>query len=192
MALIGRRYGDALVDRAVIIGENNISGFLEQELHVTMASFHFGAWEYLPQLFSRRGCRVNLVVGVQRARKLARMLLKMRRSNQVRLARSLRESMRSLGRSGISGFMLDNTSRGRRVWPVQDSICFGMPGYPFKLDSGLAPAFAFFARGRLHVRVYEKGNESGALKALLEQVKLRPEEWIFWGKAGAVRPITDD
>jgi hypothetical protein len=66
-----------------------------------------------------------------------------------------------------------------------------LPDIGFKLAArdgeGLVPAFASLQRGRVRVDVYPPGDENAAARALLEQVRKRPDEWVWWGKAGAIR-----
>jgi lauroyl/myristoyl acyltransferase len=190
MARVGSRTGDALVDRAMVCGENLTYQVLERELHATMASFHFGLWEYLPQVFSRSGCRVTLAVGEQRDRALGRQLSSLRRSGGVSMARGIRQTIRAGGEPSITGFMLDNTSQGTQVWTECDGVKLRLPDIGFKLAARegrrLVPAFARLQNGRVRVDVYPPGDEHAAACALLEQVRQHPEEWVWWGKAGAI------
>ncbi len=222
MTQIGRRLGGLLVDRAIIVGENNIRAILEQDLHAAMASFHFGAWEFLPRAFARFGRQVTVVTGIQRQAKLAWMLDDMRQTRGVRIAHTLLDLARMAHQPQIVGFMLDNTSRVQRVWPESGTVRFGMPGLPFRLQTAvgrsrcttkerqgdreveqchfqeersargrLVPVFAYLSQGKLRVVAYPPGDERNALEALLAQVRARPEEWVFWGKAGAVQTTAD-
>jgi lauroyl/myristoyl acyltransferase len=190
MARMGSRSGDALIDRAIVCGENLTCKVLERELHATMASFHFGLWEYLPRVFSRSGCRVTLAVGEQRDPTLARRLLRLRRSGGVTMAKGIRRAIKARDRSSITGFMLDNTSQGTQTWTECDGVRMRLPDIGFKLaarEGGrLVPAFARLQRGRVRVDVYPPGDERAAARALLEQVRQHPEEWVWWGKAGAI------
>ena len=190
MARVGSRTGDALIDRAMVCGENLTDCALERELHATMASFHFGLWEYLPQVFSRSGCRVTLAVGEQRDPALGRQVSKLRRSRGVTMARGIRQAIKARDESSITGFMLDNTSQGTQTWTEWGGVKVRLPDIGFKLaarrGSGLVPAFARLERGRMRVDVYQPGNEQAAARALLEQVRQHPEEWVWWGKAGAI------
>ena len=190
MARVGSRKGDALVDRAIVCGENLTDCPLERELHATMASFHFGLWEYLPQVFSRSGCRVTLAVGEQRDPALGRQVSKLRRSRGVTTAGGIRQAIKARDESSITGFMLDNTSQGTQTWTEWGGVKVRLPDIGFKLaarrGSGLVPAFARLERGRMRVDVYQPGNEQAAARALLEQVRQHPEEWVWWGKAGAI------
>ncbi len=190
MAKVGSRSGDALIDRATVCGENLTDQVLERELHVTMASFHFGLWEYLPQVFSRSGCRVVLAVGEQRDSALGRQLLHVRRSGGVTIAKGLKQAIRAGDGSSITGFMLDNTSRGTQTWAECDGVRMRLPDIGFKLAAreggSLVPAFARLQSGRMRVDVCPPGNEQAAVRALLEQVRQHPEEWVWWGKAGAI------
>jgi len=191
MTRVGSRTGDALVDRARVCGKNLIRDMLERELHVAMASFHFGLWEYLPRLFSRGGRRVTLAVGAQKDPSLGRQVSRLRESGGVTVARGVRQVLRSGTGASITGFMLDNTSQGNQTWTECDGVRVRLPDIGFKLaarQSGqLTPAFARLERGRMQVDVYEPGDEQAAARALLEQVRQHPEEWVWWGKAGAIQ-----
>jgi len=191
MARIGSRAGDALVDRAAVYGENLSHRALERELHATMASFHFGLWEYLPRVFGRGGCRVWLAVGEQRDRVLGKQLSCLRRSRDVRVAKGLREAIRAGNESSITGFMLDNTRQGTQTWAEHGGVRMRLPDIGFKLAARrggrLTPAFARLQRGRVRVDVYPPGDEKAAVGALFEQVRQYPEEWVWWGKAGAIQ-----
>lgn len=190
MAKLGSRTGEALVDRATVCGENLTHELLERELQATMASFHFGLWEYLPQVFRRNGYRVTLAVGKQRDPRLAKQLSGMRRFGGVTLARGIRQAIRNDARPSITGFMLDNTTQGTQTWTECDGVRMRLPDVGFKLaarrGSRLTPAFARLQRGRLRVDLYPPGDEQAAVHALLEQVRRHPEEWVWWGKAGAI------
>jgi len=191
MAKVGSRSGDALIDRARVRGENLTSQVLERELHATMASFHFGLWEYLPQVFSHSGFRVTLAVGEQRDPALGMQLSYLRRSGGVTMARGIRQAIKAGAQSSITGFMLDNTSQGTQTWTECDGVRIRLPDIGFRLAArdggGLVPVFARLQHGRARVDVYPPGDEQAAACALLEQVREHPEEWVWWGKAGAIQ-----
>ncbi len=190
MARIGGRTGDAIIDRAMVCEENLTRHSLERELHVAMASFHFGLWEYLPQVFSRSGCRVSLAVGEQRDPALGRQVSALRRSGGVSVAKGLRQAIKPGNGPSITGFMLDNTSQGTQVWTECDGVRARLPDIGFRIAARkggrVAPAFARLDRGRMRVDVYAAGDERTAVRALLDQVRRHPEEWVWWGKAGAI------
>jgi lauroyl/myristoyl acyltransferase len=89
--------------------------------------------------------------------------------------------------------MLDNTSQGRQVWVLIGGIELRLPELAFsaarRSGSGVVPAFARMERGRLRVDVAPSGDAHSAARALLAQVRAHPEEWVWWGKAGAVREV---
>ena len=190
MASIGTRRGQHVIDKTVVCGDNHWWLQLEQELHAVMASFHFGAWEFLPQVIARLGVPVGLGVGAQRDAKLQQQLRRFRTGTAVRVERGLLSIRREMEQTGVTGFMLDNTSRGRRTVVTVDDVNFALPNLPFRIarsrGMGLAPAFCRFGHGRVRVRVYPPGDEEGAVRALLREVRAHPEEWVFWAKAGAV------
>jgi lauroyl/myristoyl acyltransferase len=191
MAKLGRSTGDALIDRAVVCGENLTDHQLERELHAAMASFHFGLWEYLPQVFNRSGRRVRLAVGEQRDPAFGVQVSALRRSRGVSLANGIRQAIRTGEGPSITGFMLDNTSQGAQTWAECDGVKVRLPNIGFRLavrkGGRLAPAFARLSRGCMRVDVYPAGDEQAAVCALLEQVRQHPEEWVWWGKAGAIQ-----
>lgn len=190
MARVGTRNGDALVDRARVCGENLSHHALERELHAAMASFHFGLWEYLPRVFSRGGRRVTLAIGEQRDPTFGRQLSRLRRGGRVTIVKGIRQAVKAGCGSSITGFMLDNTSQGTQVWIECDGVRMRLPDIGFKLAARkggrLTPAFARLDRGRMRVDVYPAGDEQVAAQALLDQVRQHPEEWVWWGKAGAI------
>ncbi len=190
MASVGTRLGNSIVDSAVVCSENSSDLLVERELHMVMASFHYGAWEFLPRVFARLGFSVRLAVGSQRDTRLNGLLGEARRARRVGIARGIREVVAGLRLPGVTGFMLDNTRQGRRRRVELDSCRVSMPDLPFRLAErmrkGVVPAFAFFRQGRLRVNVHRAGDGRQTAQALVEQVRARPEEWIFWGKAGAI------
>jgi len=109
----------------------------------------------------------------------------------VSMAKSIRQAIKARDRSSITGFMLDNTSQGTQTWTECDGVRVRLPEIGFKLAArdggGLVPAFARLQCGRVRVDVYPPGDEHAAARALLEQVRQHPEEWVWWGKAGAIQ-----
>lgn len=191
MTRIGTRTGDGIVDSAEVCGDNLIQSRLEQELHSVMASFHFGVWEFLPQVFSGQELPVRLAVGSQRDSALRGRVERLRRGRGVKLVRSLKEVMESLDRPGITGFMLDNTNQGSQQWVIVDGVRLRMPALPFRLaeraGTKVIPMFARLDRGRLRIDAGAAGDQEAAAASILGQVRAHPEEWIWWGKGGSVR-----
>jgi len=97
---------------------------------------------------------------------------------------------RRMGRGGLTGFMLDNTSRGRQEWFESGGVSMCLPVAGFRLAAragvGLAVIIGHLEHGRLRVEVRSVTDESATLAFLLEAVRRRPEDWVFWDKAGAV------
>lgn len=191
MSHIGRGSEDKIVDTAAIRPDNIADEILERKLHVTMSSFHFGLWEYLPQVFASRAVPVRLVTGRQREPALEKQLVAIRTSHGASVVQSTRGLVRTLPAPGISGFMLYNTSQGSQQWVRVDRVCLRVPSLPFRLaqrrGAAVTAMFARLENGRLRVEACEPGDARAAARALLEQVRRHPEEWVFWGKAGAVR-----
>lgn len=207
MVKIGTKFADELVDRGQIYWENRIeSRVVKQKETTLMAAFHFGLWELLPQLFVRRLGNVEVLVSEQRNRMLNFFLQRLRKSNEVSLVFQITHLLRQRSKTGITGFMLDNTSQGRQFWvelpsPVAGNrVRFRLPTAPFQIarywasrsvgrEKSVVPVFGYLWRGRFVVRVFPAGDEVNALQALLTMVRKMPEEWIFWGKSGAVQEV---
>ena len=106
------------------------------------------------------------------------------------MAKGIRQAIKARHRSSITGFMLDNTRQGPQAWTECDGVRVRLPDVGFKLAARegrrLSPAFARLQRGRVRVDVYPPGDEQAAARALLEQVRKHPDEWVWWGKAGAI------
>ena len=190
LALMARSTGSAgqiFVDSACICGDNSWQLFLERDLHTVMASFHFGAWEYLPRVFRRQSPGVRVVTGRQRSRALDAVLTESRQEPKVKVVQTGEELLGGLEGPGITGFMLDNTSQGRRTRVECERFDMAIPNAAFRLGRPVFPMFAWFEGKGLKVRAFPPGDERAAVDALLTMVRERPEEWVFWGKAGAVR-----
>ncbi len=188
MARLGTRPIDTMIDTARVYSHNQTPESLERKLHTTMASFHYGLWELLPGWFARQGSPVQLVVGSQRGRVFARLVERLRGGTGVSVKPGLRAARARQSQPGVTGLMLDNTSRGGAVWAAACGVRLRMPALAFRLGQGtLQTAFARLERGRLRVDVCPAGDESVAAAALVERVRERPEEWVFWGKGGALQ-----
>ncbi|MBM3315595.1 hypothetical protein FJY71_07130, partial [candidate division WOR-3 bacterium] len=94
MAAVGTRRGEEMVDRAELRADNTTRLILEQDLHTSMMSFHFGLWELLPQVFARAGWSVGLVTGEQPDTFVARVAGRVRRSRGVKRAGNARAALR--------------------------------------------------------------------------------------------------
>jgi len=152
-----------------------------------MVSFHFGAWEYLPRVFRCQSPKVRVVTGRQRSRALDAVLTESRQESKVKVVQTGEELLDGLGAPGITGFMLDNTSRGKRTRVACERFDMEISSAAFRLGRPVFPMFAWFEGKGLKVRAFPPGDEKAAVSALLTMVRERPEEWVFWGKAGAVR-----
>jgi len=190
MARVGTRQTDAIIDRAMVYADNGIRRFLERNVHTAMVCFHYGLWELLPKVFARRGLDVGVAAARQRDRRLAAALSRLRRLDSVEEAADPVALARRMRRPGLTGFMLDNTGRGRQEWSEAGGVCMRLPVTGFRLAARAGAKVAliagFIEQGRLRVHISSAPNEAAALARFVEIVRRRPEEWVFWGKAGAL------
>lgn len=190
MAGIGTRRTAGLIDRATICADNLARQILERELHISMASLHFGVWEMLPQVFASKGTCVAVVTGRQRDRGLRAQLRRIRSHSGVVELCGLRAVLDQLAAPGLVGFMLDNTNRGQQGQLAIGGLRMRVPLLAFQLAERaglkLLPVVGRLVRGRLWVHVGNPGSREEVVTQLLEQVRNAPEEWVLWAKAGAL------
>lgn len=190
MAQIGTRKSFELIDRAVIYAENN-------NVHVQpriMVSYHWGLWEFLPSVFAKNGIDVAVVVSRQRNALVEKILDTIRTATAgIKIVSSKggsRTALAAIHHSFLIGFALDNTSQGKQKWIEAEGIAMRLPVLPFQLgrqSQGTTPVFCYLENGRLKVNIFPPGDEANALRTLLKMVRHHPEEWVFWGKAGALK-----
>ncbi len=189
MARLDQRRYNTIIDKPMIYTDNIYRSVLVRELHTAIVSFHFGLWECLPRAFARQGYAIALVVGRQRDRLVAKKVDAIRQTKTIRLV-SLRQALSRLSSPGLTGFVLDNTSRGKTLWACSGNVRMRLPAIPFELARRkglkLRPAFARLERGRLRIDLGPTGTEDDVLSSLLHEVRKNPAEWVFWGKTGAL------
>ncbi len=192
MAKLGTPTGDKLIDSAVIYRENIDDGSVQTggQSACIMASFHFGVWEFLPGIYRCHGQDVAVIADDMRDTRFNLRVKRLRSKAGVKVINRTRMLFERLRRPGITGFMLDNTARGKRIQVVLDGVTFRIPALPFAFERrcgcGVIPVFCYWDHGRLRVRVFEPKGPEGCIRALLKMVRERPAEWILWGKAGAI------
>lgn len=192
MAKIGTRLAEKLIDSVRIYQENinDDKKYSVHKFHTIMASFHFGLWEFLPQVYSRYSQDVALITGNMKDRPLNRIIARIRGSSGVRMVSEVRVLLNRIKRAGITGFMLDNTGRGKQIKICTQGLNFRLPTLAFSMSqrngTGVVPLFGYWDRGRLVVRVFPSQDPEGCVRVLLKMVRERPTEWIFWGKSGAI------
>jgi lauroyl/myristoyl acyltransferase len=180
--------GHDLLDNAEIRGENILERIMLGGCRVVVLSMHFGLWEYLPWLFARLGHEVTVGQGDVRDVALRRLVKQVRSNHHVTMTDSLLKLRLSVRNRRLVGFVLDNTSRTRRL--VCDALGLGMKllRTPFVLArlerAVLVPILAAEQDGRLRVEIHEPVRSVREFGLLVRRkIRERPEEWVFWGKA---------
>ncbi|MEO0073488.1 MAG: hypothetical protein ABIK43_02345 [candidate division WOR-3 bacterium] len=190
MAGIGTRRCDQLIDRAEVRCDNSTRCLLEQELQIAMFSCHFGLWEFLPLVFARAGYTIGVLTGKQGDRTLSQVVPRLRGQRNIRLLSHYDDVWRCLRGCTIIGFLVDNTRRGGQSWISVDGLHIRVPQVGFRLAKQnqmfMVPVWGFLERGRLRVCVGRSGEGTDVVAQLLDQVRRRPQEWILWGKNGAL------
>lgn len=190
MASLGTRRCDELIDRAEVRCDNSTLRVLEQELHIGMFSCHFGLWELLPPVFARAGYIVGVLTGEQGDRVLAAITRRLRSGQNIKLLRSSADILYHSRNCRILGFLIDNTRRGGQRSIRVGELSFRVPQFGFRVVKRshrvMVPVWAYLEKGRLRVGVGRAGEPAEVLAQLLEQVRRRPQDWVFWAKDGAL------
>lgn len=191
MARIGTRKGFELIDRVVIYAENNQCLMSNTQPHI-MVSYHFGLWEFLPHIFATQKALVVVVVSRQRNPLVEKSLHTIRTSTPgIKIVTNMKSLYAAYSHhpSSLLGFVLDNTGQGKQMCLEAEGIVMRVPALPFQLGryfKGTIPVFSYLENGRLTVKIFPPGDGANALRALIHLVRQHPEEWVFWGKAGAL------
>jgi|UniRef100_A0A7V3PUS5 lauroyl/myristoyl acyltransferase len=191
MTKIGTSIGDKLIDNMRVYREN-ITDEIEQlgQRHYVMVSFHFGVWEFLPGIYRNYGNDVAVMTGVMKDNLLHRIIKRIRCSSGVNVIGDVRMLLKRLQQAGITGFMLDNTTRGNQITVRIQKLNIRFPAAAFSMSRrigiGVIPVFCYLDKGCLTVRVFSPQDPNGCFRILLKMISERPAEWIFWGKSGAI------
>ncbi len=183
------------LDKAVIYGENILCKKMVSNQNAVVVSFHYGLWEYLPQIFKKLGYETNIGVGIQNDKNLATEFDNLRKHNGVKILNKISEMKNCFKQSTyhvanlqkrLLGFVLDNTSKTQGIWLNEPWEGFSILRTPFVLAKlGNIPIFSMFCynqNDKIIVDV-EEVNDTNELGARLKSyIKQNPEEWVFWGK----------
>ncbi len=180
MLEIGKRADKKILDRVEIKGENILMQAYKQGRGVVVVSLHFGPWEFLPPFFARKGYSVAVAAQPQRDVWLDDQLQKIRSSQPVIVTNRVSEMKEALRNGSLLGFLIDNSSKTRRIaadWVLPD---FKVLRTPFALAAAMhAPILPMVVYKHGLRPVVEIGEDLGLLKNALTRY---PKEWVFFGK----------
>jgi lauroyl/myristoyl acyltransferase len=180
MLEIGNPNDEKILDRVEIKGENNLMAAYKKGRGVVVVSLHFGPWEFLPQLFARKGYPVAIAAQPQRNGWLGLQLLKIRQSRPITVTDRIAEMKHALKTGALLGFLLDNSSKTRKLetgwlWPG-----FRVLRTPFALSAIMkSPIVPMVVHNRGLTPVVEIGTDFDFFKNMLTHY---PEEWVFFDK----------
>ncbi len=163
-----------------------------------VVSFHFGPWELLPQIFSRKGYQILLNVQNQKDERLNYYLIKKRSNNNnihlIYSLKSLTDKLKMSIPSSILGFVLDNTNTTDGCGMLTD-LSEGIKNkIPLVLSRRyllpIGPMFIYTEGNRIKVLVGETIMPNLSQDQIRENItqqflpllKSKPEQWVFWGK----------
>lgn len=195
MLQIGKK--NKTLDKTVIYGENIMCKVMGSNQNAIVVSFHYGLWEYLPQIFQKHGFETNIGIGVQPDKNLAIEFDNLRKNNGVKILNTVSEmknclkqstSYTSSSRKKLLGFVLDNTSKTQGLMLDKPWSGFSVLRTPFVLaKSTSAPILSMFCYnqdGKIIVDIQEVKSSIELGNQLHCYVRKNPAEWLFWGKNG--------
>ena len=190
MSQIGKN--KKILDKTQFYGENILSKVMKSNQSAIVVSFHYGLWEYLPQIFKKLGYDTYIGIEEQRDQNLAIELNKLRNSNGVKVIKTI-SNMKNVLKSNNSekpkqllGFVLDNTSKNRSIRIDEPWQGFSILRTPFVLAKSarvpMLSMFCYHKNAKIIVDIDEVKNQSELGNRLQSYLKKNPEDWIFWGK----------
>jgi len=190
MLQIGK--SNKILDKTVIYGENILCKVMESNQSAVVVSFHYGLWEYLPQIFQKLGYDTNIGIGVQHDKSLAEEFDKLRNYNEVKTLKTVSEMKNILNvnnssnRKKLLGFVLDNTNKTRCINLNEPWKGFSVLRTPFVLaKSARVPILSMYCYsqdGRIIVDIQEVKSSIELGNQLYCYIRKNPAEWLFWGK----------
>lgn len=186
------------LDKTVIYGENIMCKVMGSNQNAIIVSFHYGLWEYLPQIFQKLGYETHIGIGVQPDKNLANEFDKLRNNNGIKTLNTVSEMKNCLKqttgqasslRKRLLGFVLDNTSKTQGLFLDKPWSRFSVLRTPFVLAKSTgAPIISMFCYeqdDRIIVDIQEVRSSIELGNQLLNYIRKNPAEWLFWGKNGS-------
>ena len=181
-----------ILDKTQIYGENILCNLTENNRKAVIVSFHYGLWEFLPQIFQKLGYEISISIGTQRNQNLAYQLYEFRNRNGVKIVETISE-MRDTLKSNVSsnrkkllGFVLDNTNKTRGLSLNKPWTGFTVLRTPFILAKStktpILAMFCYIQNNNIVVDIDEINNPQEMGNLLWSYIEKNPEEWVFWGK----------
>jgi KDO2-lipid IV(A) lauroyltransferase len=192
-------------------GEENLRAALAKGRGVVLLTAHFGNWEYSGAIIASRGFPMNVIARQQRDNRTTRLINGLRETAGMRVleARNADSSqiMKCLRRNEIVAILVDqhagqnglfvdffgrpaSTHRGAALFALRTkSPVITMVQYREKDDTHvtrLGEELALVSTG--NVRRDVASNTAGFTKFVEEQVRLRPEMWLWMHDRWRSRP----
>ena len=190
MSQIGKN--EKILDKTQFYGENNLSKVMKSNQSAIVVSFHYGLWEYLPQIFKKLGYETYIGIGEQRDRNLAVELNKLRNNNGVKTIKTISDMKSILKNDNLGkpkkllGFVLDNTSKTRSLMIDEPWQGFSILRTPFVLAKSenvpMLSMFCYQKQDKIIIDIDEVKYQCEIGNRLQSYLKKNPADWIFWGK----------
>jgi lauroyl/myristoyl acyltransferase len=183
------------LDKTVIYGENIMCKVMGSNQNAIVVSFHYGLWEYLPQIFQKLGFETHIGIGIQPDKNLAIEFDNLRKNNGVKILNTVSQMKNCLKQSTgqtsslrkkLLGFVLDNTSKTQGLMLDKPWSGFSVLRTPFVLTKSTGvPILSMFCYGqddRIIVDIQEVKSRVELGNQLHYYIRKNPAEWLFWGK----------
>ena len=187
MARMGSTFTRRLLSNVSIEGEEYVKILKNNQSAAVVATFHYGPWELLAEIFSVKGYKVAALVSRQSKRILDGFLAALRRRVGLKIVHSLKQATELARKGFFLATLFDKTVRAK--W---NQMNFPLPDYetsrlPIKLAAWvrkpIIPVMCRFINRRLQVKIGSPKEDKEALKEFYTPFFMQtPFEWVVWGE----------
>ncbi len=183
-ARMGTGFSRELTERVVIEGEENVRTLKDRGDSAVVATFHYGPWELLAEVFTKKGYRVAALVGRQRMRIFEGYLAALRRRVGLLTVNDLSTASRALGNGMFLATLLDKTRRAKGGACGLSYYDYTVSVIPERLAKRtrtvLLPVICRFRNRRLEITI---GSSDQNLREFFAPFFAEtPFEWLVWGE----------
>lgn len=184
MARMGTGFSRELTERVVIEGEENVRTLKDRGDSAVVATFHYGPWELLAEVFTKKGYHIAALVGRQRMPIFEGYLAALRRRVGLLTVNDLSTASRALGNGMFLATLLDKTRRAKGGACGLSYYDYTVSVIPERLAkrtrTALLPVICRFRNRRLEITI---GSSDQNLREFFAPFFAEtPFEWLVWGE----------
>ncbi|MBN2379464.1 hypothetical protein JXM67_06640 [candidate division WOR-3 bacterium] len=186
MARMGTAFTRRMVKSALLEGEEHLESSNREHSSAVIASFHYGPWELISEVFTEHGYKIAALVTKRPGHLLDRYFVAMRRRSGLMIVHSLKQAAILARKGFFMGSLFDRTLRAKG-----DAMNFPYPDYQTsrlplilaaRIRKPIVPIICRFKERRLEVTIGTPGLNEDELKDFFTPFFIQtPFEWLVWG-----------